>query len=101
MSEGPPIDGGQSPGKVPLTPTLSRSDGEREITSGIQDAVENHDACWQNIGVYGEGSCRELQKFVHCRNCPVYSHAALRLLERPLPEHYRADWTAHFAKEQR
>src|ERR1051326_626571 len=64
-------------------------------------AIENHDACWQSIGVYGAGSCRELQKFVHCRNCPVYSHSALRLLERPLPQDYRAEWTAHFAKEQK
>jgi chemotaxis-related protein WspD len=74
---------------------------ELRTSNPAHPATENHDACWQNIGVYGDGSCRELQKFVHCRNCPVYSHAALRLLERPLPEHYRADWTTHFAKEQR
>jgi chemotaxis-related protein WspD len=31
----------------------------------------------------------------------VYSHSALRLLDRPLPTDYRAEWAAHFAKEQR
>ncbi len=74
---------------------------ELRAAEAADPAAESHDACWQGIGVYGDGSCRELQKFVHCRNCPVYSHSALRLLERSLPEGYRAEWTAHFAKEQK
>lgn len=40
------------------------------------------DPCWSRIGVHGDHTCQELQLHVHCRNCPVYSRAALRLLDR-------------------
>jgi chemotaxis-related protein WspD len=93
MSEPAPIHGVTGAGTP--APALSSSDGTRE------QAVENPEACWQSIGVYGRGDCRELQKFVHCRNCPVYSSSALRLLDRPLPAEYRAEWAEHFAKAQR
>ena len=53
--------------------------------------------CWNTIGVEGNGSCRELVKFVHCRNCPVYSAAGLQLLNRPLAPDYRASLTAHYS----
>lgn len=56
-----------------------------------------HD-CWNKIGVYGEGSCAELKEHAHCRNCPVYSAAAVRLLDRDLPPLYISEWTTHFAK---
>ncbi len=59
------------------------------------------DACWNRIGVYGDGSCPELSKFVHCRNCSVYSQAAHQLLDRPLPEAYRREWTEHFGREEK
>ena len=42
-------------------------------------------------------SCVELEQYVHCRNCPVYSAAALTLLDRELPPEHLAEWTAHFA----
>src|SRR5690348_13300654 len=57
-------------------------------------------ACWSQSGVYGDSSCPELQKFVHCRNCPVYSAAAIRLLDRPMPPQYRQDWTQHFSEQK-
>jgi chemotaxis-related protein WspD len=57
--------------------------------------------CWSDIGVYGSGSCLDLQKFVHCRNCPVYSTAATKLLDRPLPRDYRQEWSQHFADDKR
>jgi chemotaxis-related protein WspD len=57
-------------------------------------------ACWSDSGVYGDGSCPELPKFIHCRNCPVYSDAGLRLMDRSLPSNYRTEWTQHFAKEK-
>src|SRR3989442_6591429 len=57
-------------------------------------------ACWQKIGVHGDGTCPELPKFIHCRNCPVYSDAGLQLLDRPLPADYRQEWAAHFAQER-
>jgi chemotaxis-related protein WspD len=113
----------ERPEKIPLTssfaksasedkPTFHPSDGEKEERAtrpqsvmGLADrnvvAAAEGEACWQSIGVYGSGNCRELQKFIHCRNCPVYSYSALRLLDRPLPPDYRAEWTEHFGKEQR
>jgi len=72
-----------------------------QVSDASTRAIDNHEACWQSIGVYGNGECRELPKFIHCRNCPVYSKSALQLLDRPLPADYRAEWAAHFAKVQR
>jgi chemotaxis-related protein WspD len=57
--------------------------------------------CWNSLGVFGAGSCPELKKFTHCRNCPVYSRAGVALLDRPLPAEYRKEWTRHFAAEQK
>ncbi|HLG56489.1 MAG TPA: chemotaxis protein CheW [Vicinamibacterales bacterium] len=57
-----------------------------------------HDACWNTIGVHGDGSCPELATHVHCRNCPVYSAAALTLLDRAPAAADIADWTGHFAR---
>jgi len=53
--------------------------------------------CWNKIGVRGDGSCPELERHVHCRNCPVYSAAAARLLDGELPAGHLAEWTGHFA----
>src|SRR5215471_7103653 len=91
MSDAASKSGINGPSEIPLTP----SDG------GPENAIQNSEACWQSIGVYGSGQCRELQRFIHCRNCPVYSHSALQLLDRPLPTDYRTEWAAHFAKEQK
>lgn len=55
------------------------------------------DACWGRIGVWGDRKCPELKECVHCRNCAVYSAAAERLLERPLPAGYRREWTEYYA----
>lgn len=40
--------------------------------------------CWSRIGVRGDASCPELATHVHCRNCPTYSAAAAKLLDRDL-----------------
>ncbi len=53
--------------------------------------------CWNKIGVRGDRSCPELATYIHCRNCPVYASAAAQLLDRPLPDDYRAAATEHFA----
>jgi chemotaxis-related protein WspD len=58
-------------------------------------------ACWNEIGVQGNSTCQELEKVVHCRNCPVYAKAALHLLDRPLLPNYRRAWTEHFARERK
>ncbi len=57
------------------------------------------DDCWNRIGVWGDGECPELQQYVHCRNCPVYSKAAGQLLDRELPPGYLNGWTRHFSSE--
>jgi chemotaxis-related protein WspD len=57
-----------------------------------------HDSCWNTIGVRGDGSCPELATHVHCRNCPVYSAAALTLLDRAPAAADIAEWTTHFAR---
>ena len=56
--------------------------------------------CWNQIGVYGDGSCPELARLVHCRNCPVYAAAGTQLLNRPFPAGYRHEQTQHFAIEK-
>jgi chemotaxis-related protein WspD len=56
--------------------------------------------CWGTSGVYGDGSCPELATVVHCRNCPVYSAAGVRLIDRELPVNYRQEWTEHFARSR-
>ncbi len=62
--------------------------------------LPTHD-CWSTIGVNGNGTCRELEKFVHCRNCPVYSAAGLQLLDRPLSMEYRRERTIHYAEAKK
>jgi chemotaxis-related protein WspD len=58
------------------------------------------DDCYKQIGVYGDGSCPKLKDYVHCRNCPVFAASAHVLLNRELPEGYRADWTRHYSRER-
>lgn len=53
--------------------------------------------CWNRIGVRGDGSCPELTRYVHCRNCPVHAAGAVALLERPPQDDYLAAWTQHVA----
>jgi len=54
--------------------------------------------CWKLIGVWGDGSCRELPPHVHCRNCDAYAAAAARLLDREPPPGYFEDWTTRVAE---
>lgn len=68
-------------------------------TGGTAALAPVHD-CWNTIGVAGNGSCRELVRHIHCRNCPVHSAAAVQLLDRPLSPEYRREWTEHFAREK-
>jgi chemotaxis-related protein WspD len=56
------------------------------------------DDCWNRIGVHGDRSCAELQRHIHCRNCPVFSAAARRLLDVPAPAGSRRFASEHFAR---
>ncbi len=68
------------------------------MTASPSNAGRLVNDCWNQIGVWGSGECAELEKQIHCRNCPVYSAAATRLLDGDLPARYREDWSVHFAK---
>lgn len=57
--------------------------------------------CWNQIGVHGDGSCRKLERHIHCRNCSTYTAAALALLDRDLPPAYLDEWTEHFSRKNR
>ncbi len=50
--------------------------------------------CWNRIGVSGDRTCPELDKFIHCRNCPVFASAARAFFDRAAPADYLAEWTA-------
>jgi chemotaxis-related protein WspD len=54
--------------------------------------------CWSEIGEQGDASCPELPKHVLCRNCPVYSRAAVQLLDRPVLPEFRRERTEHYAQ---
>jgi chemotaxis-related protein WspD len=54
--------------------------------------------CWNRIGVRGDRSCKELERHIHCRNCPVYSAAARQLLDEEPPPEYRAESTREFSR---
>ena len=71
------------------------------VVSAPEDKTAEVAGCWSNVGVYGNASCPELHQFVHCRNCPVYSAAGAKLLDRLLPLNYRRDWSQHFAEDKR
>src|SRR4051812_10191739 len=57
-------------------------------------------ACWKQIGVWGTGECPELEKHIHCRNCPTYSLAAARVLDRTLPVEALDHWTTQLAEKK-
>jgi chemotaxis-related protein WspD len=65
------------------------------------DATRNIADCWNQIGVAGDGTCAELPRVVHCRNCPVYSAAGTMLLDRVPPPDYRRDLTEHFSRDKK
>jgi chemotaxis-related protein WspD len=83
-----------------LNADLSQTHSETGIAVSPPLVSGEIQACWNEIGVYGNGSCEELSKFVHCRNCPKYSRAGARLLDRALPDGYRRAWTAHYAEKK-
>jgi chemotaxis-related protein WspD len=66
---------------------------EKEITSRTRGGD-----CWNMVGTAGDGTCPELEKYVHCRNCTVYSEKGRSLLDRPPPEDYLEEWAPILAQ---
>jgi chemotaxis-related protein WspD len=54
--------------------------------------------CWNKIGVRGDSSCPELKAAIHCRNCRVYSAAAMDLLDTKMPADYQAQCTEQISR---
>ncbi len=48
--------------------------------------------CWRIVGVSGDRSCPELERFIHCRNCPVLAEAARGFFDRGPPPGYLDAW---------
>jgi len=68
--------------------------------TAVGAALPSVDDCWNRIGVAGDASCPELQRHVHCRNCPIYATAASVLLDRDLPSGYLNEWGLHYARKE-
>lgn len=66
-------------------------------STDVAEAPRSIVDCWNRIGVHGDGSCAELAVHVHCRNCPVYSTAAGRVLDRDSNGGERREATRLFA----
>lgn len=49
--------------------------------------------CWNQIGIWGERTCRELATVKHCYSCPIYTDVGRGLLERDVPPGYLEEWT--------
>jgi chemotaxis-related protein WspD len=58
------------------------------------------DDCWNRIGVWGavRPRCERLEEYTHCRHCPVYLEAAVRLRDRPVAADYAVNWREHYAQ---
>lgn len=61
------------------------------------------DDCWNRIGVWRtcKERCPELDNFVHCSNCPIFSKTGRKLLRTNPPEGYRNEWTSILSKEKK
>ena len=70
---------------------------KQSITAPVSSRTVIND-CWNKIGVRGDSSCPELKKYIHCRNGPVHSAAAVDLLDTDLPTDYLTRWTSHVAQ---
>ena len=66
----------------------------------MSDGVVDIDACWSRIGVQGDGSCLELIRVTHCRNCAVFARAGRTLLEQAAPADYLSLWAEQLARAQ-
>jgi chemotaxis-related protein WspD len=65
------------------------------VSEGIEKLVR---FCWKQEGVFGDSSCPHLAELVHCRNCDEYNRAGRSLLDRPMPEAFREEWTRNLAE---
>jgi chemotaxis-related protein WspD len=67
-------------------------------TPNLLEPHRERNDCWNQIGVSGDGTCPELVKVIHCRNCPVFAAGGRSLMEREPPADYLRDWTQALAE---
>jgi chemotaxis-related protein WspD len=71
-----------------------------EIPESVVGVVEDDRRCWTETGVWGDRTCVELPRVVHCRNCSMYSAGGRGLLDRPAPDDYIDSWTEALAEDR-
>jgi chemotaxis-related protein WspD len=54
--------------------------------------------CWNEKGIFGDGTCRELERLIHCRRCPSYASAGRHLLDKEMPPGYLEERTKAMAQ---
>jgi chemotaxis-related protein WspD len=69
----------------------------KEITDRRTPLTVTGSDCWNRIGVWGDRTCPELARVVHCHNCPVFAAAGQRFLDALAPEGYQEEWTRRLA----
>ncbi len=89
-----------SPEHPPVAPdfTVATNSSLPILAEANLSVLEND--CWNKIGVKGNSTCPELPKYVHCRNCPVFTAAGQRLFERKPPAGHLAEWTKRLAEPE-
>ena len=89
-----------SPEHPPVAPDFTvATNSDLPIIAEANLVVIDND-CWNKIGVKGDRSCSELPKYVHCRNCPVFTAKGQRLFERDPPPGHLAEWTKRLAEPE-
>jgi chemotaxis-related protein WspD len=83
------------PGQIIIDRALARN----RITQEMSKRRAND--CWNRIGIWGKADCPNIEEFVHCRNCPVFSHEGRALLDRECSEEYLIEWTAVLARQKK
>jgi chemotaxis-related protein WspD len=56
--------------------------------------------CWELKGSFGANTCKQLEDYVICHNCPDYISSGRKLFEREIPEELLDEWTVTLAKEK-
>lgn len=49
--------------------------------------------CWSRIGIYGDRSCVDLEKWSVCPNCPIFVEAGKALFDVAPPADYLSEWS--------
>lgn len=99
-------DGRRETGRSGVEEVGDRTKG-KSIESMSPSGPVRDQACWQQIGVWGDRTCSELSaersaeqstEISHCHYCTVYQSAGARLLDRAMPLDYLRSQTAQVAE---